>query len=187
MGLLNVIDFETTGLNKGRVDYAVSMGALVADFKDDKTIECTGSLYSLIKIPNPSMAADTKFIHGISVEEVANAPEPSKVCTEFLKLKRKHGFEHAAAWYYPFDKVFFERLFEQANKKAPTLNWSELQTIPFKKLDNCAPGVRCGFVKGLSGHHALKDCARALCVYAEHNGYNLDVSSLKNELEAWKS
>lgn len=101
---MNVIDFETTGKDDYRKDLPISIGALVADLKDDKTIECRGSLYSLIRVPNPSWAEDSKFKHGISVEEVANAPEPSKVCVEYLQMRQKYKFEHAAAWYHQFDK-----------------------------------------------------------------------------------
>src|SRR5271157_2354600 len=112
MVLRSIIDFETTGLNKWHSDYAISMGTLIVDFdNDDSTIKYIDSLYSLIHIPNPAMAKDTHHIHGISTIEVAKAPEPSHVCTEYLNLKRQYKFKQAAAWYYPFDKGFFERLY----------------------------------------------------------------------------
>jgi hypothetical protein len=56
MVLWSVIDFETTGKNKIRKDYAVSLGTLIADINDEKgTIKCIDSFYSLINIPNPLM------------------------------------------------------------------------------------------------------------------------------------
>lgn len=181
MVLLNVINFETTGLDdyrtKFRRDLPISIGALIADFKDDKTIECRGSLYSLIRVPNPSWSKDSKIKHGLSVEEVASAPEPSKVCAKYLKFKRNHGFEHAAAWNYPFDEKHLGRLFELANEKAPTLNWRELQPAPYTSLEKCKSSIKCDCIRNLSSHHALYDCAIELCFYAEKNGYNLNIPS----------
>jgi DNA polymerase III epsilon subunit-like protein len=191
MVLLKVIDFETTGLDDYRTNYRtdlpISIGALVADLKDDKTIECKGSLYSLIRIPNPSWAQDSKRIHGIPVEDIATAPEPSKVCEQYLKFKHKYGFEEAAAWNYTFDKKHFGRLFGLANAKAPEMNWRELQPAPYVSLDSCIPRINCDYVRSRSSHNALNDCALELCFYAENNGYSLDVSSVKKVLESWKS
>lgn len=187
MVLRGIIDFETTGLNKGRRDFAISIGTLITDFDtNDGTIECIDSLYSLIHIPNPTMVKDTEHIHGITIEEVTKAPDSSYVCSEFLKLKSQHKLRQAAAWYYPFDKGFFERLFERADVKAPVLKWNELQPRSFAKLDDFTPLVKCDLVRKLPAHHALRDCARALCVYAENNGYTLDIPSLSNELDSWK-
>lgn len=193
MVLVNVIDFETTGLDKKdtnyRKDLPISIGTLVAEFKDDKTIECKGSLYSLIRIPNPLWSNDNvgKFKHYLTVEEIADAPEPSKVCADYNKFKKQHGFERAAAWYYEFDKKHLGRLYDMAKAKVPVLNWMELQPAPGTSLDSCIPYLKDGYARGLSAHHALYDCAIELCVYAEKNGYDLDISSLKNELEAWKN
>jgi DNA polymerase III epsilon subunit-like protein len=185
MVLWSVIDFETTGKNKIRKDYAVSLGTLIADINDEKgTIKCIDSFYSLINIPNPLMTEDTKHIHGICVEDVAKAPTPSDVCSEFLRLNRQYKFKHAAAWYYAFDKGFFDRLFIQADMRVPSLNWKELQPVMYARLDEYSPNLKCELVKELPGHHALKDCARALCVYAENNGYDFDTPSLINELNA---
>lgn len=185
MVLWSVIDTETTGIVAG--DYAISLGTLVADIDlEEGTIECIDSMYSLICIPEPSMAERTRWIHGISPENVATAPPPSDVCSQYLELKSNHCFIHAAAWNHPFDRRFVEKLFNLAKVKVPALQWEELQPKPYARLDKYVPRLKCEYAKSLSGHHALMDCARALCVYAEYNGYDLDVPLLKKAMQAYK-
>ncbi len=185
MVIWSVIDTETTGIVTE--DYAISLGTLIADIDHEEgTIECIDGMYSLICIPDPSMAERTRRIHGILPENVALAPSPSDVCSKYLELKSNHRFMHAAAWNHQFDRRFVEKLFYLAYVKAPVLQWEELQPMPYAKLDKYVPRLKCEYARSLSGHHALKDCARALSVYAEYNGYNLDVVSLKEVMQAMK-
>lgn len=183
MAIWSVVDTETTGISSNH--YAISIGTLIADIdQKQNSIECIDSMYSLIQIPDPSMAELTKWIHGISTKQVSTAPLPSDVCNEYLKLKRKHRFKYAAAWNHPFDRRFIEKMFNMAEMNAPALIWKELQPIPFAKLDRHACNLNCNAIRNLKGHNALNDCARALGVYAEYNDYNLDVTSLKKALKA---
>lgn len=182
MVLWSVIDTETTGLFDE--DYAISFGTLIADVDTYKnTIECIDSMYSLIRIPNPLMTNKTKFIHGIRSEDIANAPEPFEVCGQYTRLLRQYNFKHAAAWNQSFDRRYLEKLFRQADIKLPLLEWIEMQPFTRARLDTHAGQLKCMDIRRLSGHHALKDCARALGVYAEYNGYTLDVPSLIRTLQ----
>lgn len=178
-----IIDFETTGLYQGRKDFAISMGAIVADFGKDKTVKCTDSMYSLIRIPQLDWVEDSRRFHGISPDEVAKAPEPLEVCSEYKKMQGNHKIKQAAAWNHVFDKGFFERLFLSQDLAVPKMTWNEMQPFQYAKLDNHASRVKCDCVRALTAHHALNDCARALCVYSENNGYELDTESLMNALK----
>jgi DNA polymerase III epsilon subunit-like protein len=185
MVLWSVIDTETTGLYDE--DNAVSLGTLITDINPDRrTIECIDSMYSLIRIPDPSMAEKTRHIHGISPEEVASAPGPAEVCRQYTKLLDCHGFRHAAAWNQSFDRRFVEKLFDRAEMKRPTLHWVEMQPFHRARLDSHVCHLKCGSIRALPGHHALKDCARAIGVYAENNGYVLDTASVFKALSIWK-
>lgn len=184
MVLWSIIDTETTGLYDE--DYAISLGTLVADIDSNNgIIECIDSMYSLIRIPDPSMAEKTRFIHGIHAEEVANASEPVEVCRQYAQMQERYGFGHAAAWNQPFDRRYVEKLFKQAHMKPPSLKWVEMQPFNRARLDTYTGQLKCKDIRMLSGHHALKDCARALGVYAEYNGYKLDVSSLLRALQTF--
>jgi DNA polymerase III epsilon subunit-like protein len=185
MVLWSVIDTETTGLYDE--DYAVSLGTLIADINPERRmIECVDSMYSLIRIPDPSMTEKTRHIHGISSEEVARAPGPAEVCGQYLKLLDQHEFRHAAAWNQSFDRRFVEKLFDQAEMKRPVLRWMEMQPFHRARLDSHACNLKCDSIRALSGHHALKDCARAIGVFAENNGYALDTSSVMKALSTCK-
>ena len=184
MVLWSVIDTETTGLYDE--DYAISLGTLIADVDADRgTIECIDSMYSLIRIPNPSMTEKTRFIHGIYPEEVASASEPVEVCGRYVQMQERYGFSHVAAWNQSFDRRYVEKLFRQADMKLPSLKWVEIQPFNRARLDTYASQLKCKDIRKLSGHHALKDCARALGVYAEYNGYKLDVPSLMRTLQTF--
>jgi DNA polymerase-3 subunit epsilon len=175
--LWGVVDTETTGLTAA--DHAISLGVLIAEVDHSGgTITCLDSIYTLIRIPDPSMAEQTKFIHGISQEEVEGAPVSAEVCMKFLDLKRRHRFSYIAAWNHRFDRRYLEKLFALAGIPAPAVSWVEMQPAPYAKLDTHACQLRCGEIRSLPGHNALNDCVRALGVYAEHNRYDLDMPSL---------
>jgi DNA polymerase III epsilon subunit-like protein len=181
----SVIDTETTGIVED--DYAISLGTLVVDIDHEEgIIECIDSMYSLICIPDPLITKKTQRIHGISPENIMLAPSPLDVCSQYLKLESDYRFMHVAAWNHLFDRRFMEKLFNLAGVKLPALQWEELQPKPYAKLDKYVPLLECEYVRSLSGHHALNDCARALSVYAEHNGYDVDVLSLTKVIQAYK-
>lgn len=185
MVLWSVIDTETTGLYDK--DYAISIGTLIADINPERcTIECVDSMYSLIRIPDPAMTEKTRHIHGISPEEVAMAPGPVEVCRQYQELLDRHMFTHAAAWNHTFDRRFVEKLFDLAKMRRPTLHWIEMQPFCRARLDSHVCNLKYDSIRKLPGHHALKDCARAIGVYAEGNGYELDTSSVMRALSTYK-
>lgn len=180
MVLLCVIDTETTGLgifNKGSPrhdDYPVSVGAVVADVDiDHREITCLDSMYSLVRIPDPSRAEDTFFIHGITQEEIERAPMPGEVCERILSMKKIHGFDYAGAWNHQFDKYFMRKLFKLSKVRELPMNWIEMQPRKFAKLDDYVPRIVCDEIKCMPGHNALNDCYRALGVYATLGGFEI--------------
>jgi DNA polymerase III epsilon subunit-like protein len=128
----------------------------------------------------------TRYIHGISHEEVAATPLPVEVCDQYVELLNRYGLKHAASWNQSFDRRFVEKLFKQAAMKPPALSWVEMQPCNCARLDTHACNLKCSDIRALSGHHALKDCARAIGVYAENNGFVLDTSSVIKALSHGK-
>ncbi|WP_424360017.1 3'-5' exonuclease [Methanocella sp. MCL-LM] len=179
------MDTETTGLGifgkERRDDHALSIGMLVADIDlEARQITCLDCMDSLIRIPDPSKAEDTFFVHGITPEQVAAAPAPEEVCQKFLTVHGNHSFAFAGAWNHKFDKYFVDKLFKQGGVRQPGLNWIEMQPKPYAKLDNYADSIRCEDIRALPGHNALNDCFRALGVYATIGGMEMDVSKVSS-------
>jgi DNA polymerase-3 subunit epsilon len=183
VALLCVIDTETTGLGKfdrscpGHIDYPISIGAVIADVNTiTKQVHIIDGMYSLIRIPNTSMAENTMLIHGILPEELDNAPQPTKVCIEFKSLLSKYDSTPIGAWNYQVDKYFVDILFHMAHMVSPNLVWKEMMPSPYASLDRhvkaCVTheGVLC-----LEAHNAYNDCIRALGVYTATKGYKLEL------------
>lgn len=156
---------------------------MVADIDlDGRRIECLDCLGSLIRIPDPSKAQDTFFVHGITPDQVAAAPSPEEVCQRILTLHGSHSFEFAGAWNHRFDRYFVEKLFKQAGVKQPRMGWVEMQPEPYAKLDRYAESIQYEAIKALPGHNALNDCFRALGVYAAKGGFELDLTHVSGKM-----
>jgi DNA polymerase III epsilon subunit-like protein len=186
MTLISVIDTETTGLGKfdkrglREQDYPISIGIVVADVDESsKTIKCLDGMYSLIKIPNPSLAERTMLIHHILPEDVEGAPSPKLVCKNVLELYKRHGLIPVCAWNYPVDKYFMEIMFKMARVESPDLKWVEMKPESRACLDTYVNSfVHEKEVLNLEAHNAYNDCIRTLSVYAALNGFTLDISEV---------
>jgi len=186
--LLCVIDTETTGLGKfdrsnpGRIDYPISIGAVIADVNViKKQVRCVDGLYSLIRIPDTSRAEETMLIHGILPEELDSAPRPGMVCLQLNELLSKYETMPIGAWNNQFDKHFVDVLFRMAHMVPPSLVWSEMMPSSYASLDRFVKAyVKHDEVLCLEAHNAFNDCIRALGVYAVLHGYQLELSGLGN-------
>jgi DNA polymerase-3 subunit epsilon len=187
MSLISVVDTETTGLGKfdkrglQEQDYPISIGIVVADVDEcSKTIKCLDGMYSLIRIPNPSLAERTMLIHHILPEEVESAPSPRYVCKCVLDLFKRHGIMPICAWNYPVDKYFMDILFKMARLESPVIKWVEMKPEARACLEtyvnSCVHEER---ILGLEAHNAFNDCNRTLGVYAALEGFALDLSGVK--------
>ncbi|BAI61657.1 conserved hypothetical protein [Methanocella paludicola SANAE] len=183
MTLLCVIDTETTGLGKfdranpGRVDYPISIGAVVADVNVvKKQVRCVDGMYSLIRIPDTSKADDTMLIHGILPEELDSAPAPTQVCLDLKALFAKYEAMPVGAWNYHFDKHFVDVLFRMARMLPPSLVWREMMPERYSRLERYVQNhVTHDGVLRLEAHNAFNDCIRTLAVHAALNGYTFEL------------
>jgi hypothetical protein len=189
MVIFGVVDTETTGLGKfdrrspRDDDFALSIGLVIADADlDAMYLKCLDSMYSLIRIPDPSRSRDTFHIHGISEDSVATAPKPQEVCLSVLELQKRYGFDVAGAWNHRFDRYFVDRLFRLSRMERPAWDWLELQPMPYAKLDHHAQSAGNREIRSLPGHNALNDSIRALGVFAERKGFELDLSAIQRNL-----
>jgi hypothetical protein len=188
MTLLCVIDTETTGLGKfdrcdpGRVDYPISIGAVIADLNHIKRqVRYVDGMYSLIRIPDTSRAQDTMLIHGILPEELDSAPAPAKVCKDLNTILSKYETMPVGAWNYQFDKYFVSVLFRMASMLPPALAWKEMMPAPYCALDRYVNAcVKHDSVLGLDAHNAFNDSIRALAVHAALHGYELELPGTGN-------
>jgi hypothetical protein len=186
MVIMGVIDTETTGLGifnrecPCHDDYAISIGIVIADVDiDTKHIKCLETMYSLIRVPDPMRAEDTYFIHGLCCEEIEAAPSPEEVCGKILEMRDNYGLYYTGAWNHEFDKYFLRRIFRLSKMREPDFKWIEMQPRKFAKLDHYVPSIRCEEIKCLAGHNALNDSLRALGVYANIGGFELDISNIR--------
>jgi len=76
-----VLDVETTGIYP-QLDSIVSLGAV---FLDGDTLEQTNSYYSLVR-PVAIMTDEAQRIHGLTLEQLYNAPTAFSVMNEFYRL-----------------------------------------------------------------------------------------------------
>lgn len=191
MVFFGVVDTETTGLgifNKPSPrhdDYAVSIGLTIADADFDmQHIDCIDCFYSLVRIPDPARSRETFHIHGISEDRIASAPSPQDVCASIRGLQERYGFEVTGAWNHRFDQYFVDRLFKQSAGEQPGWRWLEMQPVPYAKLDKHAAAVSHEEVRSLPAHNALTDSIRALGVFADNNGFDMDLSRIRHKLQA---
>ncbi len=181
--MLCVIDTETTGLGKfdrcdpGRVDYPISVGAVIADVDQLKRrVRYVDGMYSLIRIPDTSRAEDTMLIHGILPEELNIAPAPSKVCKDLNAMFSKYAAMPVGAWNYQFDKHFVNVLYKMARMQPPALAWKEMMPAPYCALDRYVKAcVKHDEILSLEPHNAFNDSVRALAVHAALHGYELEL------------
>jgi hypothetical protein len=187
MSLISVVDTETTGLGKfdkrglREQDYPISIGIVVADIDEgSKTIKCLDGIYSLIRIPNPSLAERTMLLHHILPDEVESAPLPKVVCKGLLELYGRHGIMPVCAWNYQVDKYFMDILFKMANLESPSLKWLEMKPDGMACLDTYVNScVHEESILDLEAHNAYNDCIRALSVYSTLHGFNFDIAGVK--------